>query len=123
MQLLINVWREITMSDDLDQIRTRQDEFDARLVTLEETVAAQSTLRASMDQDLADIKALQGAQHGMLQAVGITLSDHTRRLDKMEGRLGNVEGRLDTVEEKLGNVLVGVHAIIAMLEPKDEGSL
>jgi uncharacterized coiled-coil protein SlyX len=118
------------MSDDLDQIRTRQDEFDARLVTLEETVAAQSTLRASMDQDLADIKALQGAQHGMLQAVGITLSDHTRRLDKMdgrlgnvEGRLGNVEGRLGTVEEKLGNVLVGVHAIIAMLEPKDEGSL
>jgi chromosome segregation ATPase len=109
--------KETTMSDDLGQIRERQDGFDVRLTTLEQTAETQSTLRASMNQDIADIKIEQRAAHRLLQAAGDTLSDHGRKLTSMDGRLGSLEvllsnhtqqlflihGRLGNVEDRLSD--------------------
>jgi chromosome segregation ATPase len=134
------------MSEGLDQLRTRQDQFDTRLGTLERTVETQATLRAAMEKDIADVQAEQRAQRALLQAVHDTQSEHTKRfrsvetrlgnvetrlgsvetrlgsvegrLGQVEGRLGQVEGRLGQVEEKLGNVHIGVQAILAVLDRK-----
>jgi chromosome segregation ATPase len=132
------------MRDRQDGFDERQDKFDARLTTLEETIKTEATVRAAMDSDISDIKIEQRAQRGLLQAVAVTQSEHGAdirvikedvrdikgrlgnveqrlgnvegRLGSVEGRLGNVEGRLGTVESTLGNVQVGVQTIIAMLD-------
>jgi hypothetical protein len=64
-----------------------------------------------MDRDIADIKIEQRAQRGMLQAVGQTLGDHTRRLT-------TIEADMTQVKEKLGAVHIGVQAILAVLDRK-----
>jgi hypothetical protein len=83
-----------------------------------------------MDRDISDIKQEQRAQHGMLQALGTTQSEHgadirvikedvkdiKTRLGTVETRLGTVETRLGPGETRLGNVQIGVQTIIAMLD-------
>jgi chromosome segregation ATPase len=137
------------MSTQLAEMSERQDAFDVRLTTLEEKFEAEASMRAAMAQDISDIKIEQRAQRGMLQAVGVTLSEHSARLSgvetrldrvetrldrvedrlsnvdtrlgNVETRLGNVETRLDRVEHGLGTVQVGVQTIIAMLDRKTAG--
>jgi len=110
------------MKDDLAEIRDRQDNLEGRVTVLEVTVEREAGLRAKMDSDLGDIKATQAAHTRSLQALHDTQSDHTRRLTRVEdrlgsveGRLGSVEGRLGSVEEQLADVRIGVHAILDLL--------
>ena len=111
------------MPSELGEFRERQDGFDARLTTVEETVQTESRLRAAMDRDISDIKVEQRAQRGLLQALADTQSDHTMRLTRIEGRLDGVEGRLGAVEGELGTVHAGVLAILARLDAMDESRL
>lgn len=118
------------MPSELGEFRERQDGFDARLTTVEETVQTESRLRAAMDRDISDIKVEQRAQRGLLQALAetqsehtATLRDHTMRLTRIEGRLDGVEGRLGAVEGELGTVHAGVLAILARLDAMDESRL
>jgi chromosome segregation ATPase len=103
------------MKDDLAEIRDRQDNLEGRVTVLEVTVDREAGLRAKMDSDLGEIKATQAAHTRSLQALHDTQSDHTRRLTRVEDRLGSVEGRLGSVEEQLADVRIGVHAILDLL--------
>ena len=104
------------MPNDLAEMRDRQDRLEDRVTVLEVTVQKEAALRAKMDSDLGDVKATLNAHTGSLQALHDTQSDHTRRLTRIEDRLGNVEDRLGNVEEQLGTVRVGVHAILDLLD-------
>ena len=118
------------MTDDLAEVRDNHDRLEGRVSVLETTVKEEAALRAKMDSDLGDIKATQNAHTRSLQALHDTQSDHTRRLTRIEDkvggiedRLGRVEDRLDGVEDRmgrleegLGNVRIGVHAILDLLD-------
>jgi trimeric autotransporter adhesin len=118
------------MTNDLGEMRDRQDRLEGRVAVLEVTVKKEAALRAKMDTDIGDIKATVNGHTRSLQALHDTQSDHTRRLTRIEdrlgnvedrlgnveGRLGNVEGRLGNVEEQLSTVRVGVHAILDLLD-------
>ena len=111
-------------------LRDRQDKLEGRVTVLETTVEREAALRAKMDEDQSNLTATLKAHGRSLQALHDTQQDHTRRLTRIEGRLGNVEGRLGNVEVRLGNVendLVtvkekldtvhtGVHAILDLLD-------
>ena len=68
-----------------------------------------------MDEDQSNLTATLKAHGRSLQALHDTQQDHTKRLTRIEGRLGNVEGRLGTVEEKVDALQIGVHAILDLL--------
>ena len=111
-------------------LRDRQDKLEGRVTVLETTVEREAALRAKMDEDQSNLTATLKAHGRSLQALHDRQQDHTRRLTRIEGRLGNVEGRLGNVEVRLGNVendLVtvkekldtvhtGVHAILDLLD-------
>ena len=100
------------MAGDLMNMRDRQDRLEGRVAVLESTVEQEATLRAGMDEELSGLKA----QKKMLQALIDTQSDHTKRLTRVEDRLGSVENRLGSVEEEIGTVRIGVHAILDLLD-------
>jgi predicted nuclease with TOPRIM domain len=78
-------------------------------------------LRAKVDKDMSDLKVEFRAQRKMLQALHETQQEHTARLERVEGRLGNVEGRLERVEGRLGVVegkLDEVHAGVQLIVSK-----
>jgi chromosome segregation ATPase len=132
------------MTDDLGKMRGRQDKLEARVAVLEVTVKEEAGLRAKMDSDLGDMKATLNAHGRSLQALHDTQSDHTRRLTRIEdkvgtiegrlgtiegrvgtiegrvgtieGRVGTIEGRVGTIAEQLADVRVGVHAILDLLD-------
>jgi chromosome segregation ATPase len=132
------------MTDDFAEMRGRQDRIEARVAVLEGTVKEEAGLRAKMDSDLGDMKATLNAHGRSLQALHDTQSDHTRRLTRIEDKLGTIEGRVGTIENKvgtienkvgtienkvgtienkvgtiqgqLGDVRVGVHAILDLLD-------
>jgi hypothetical protein len=66
---------------------------------------------------------MQGcAQNGLLRALSATQSDHTRRLTRIEDRLGGLEeqfglmvDRQGRVEAAVSRVEVGVQAILGLL--------
>jgi len=100
------------MAGDLMNMRDRQDRLEGRVAVLESTVEQEATLRAGMDEELSGLKV----QKKMLQALIDTQSDHTKRLTRVEDRLGSVENRLGSVEEEIGTVRIGVHAILDLLD-------
>jgi chromosome segregation ATPase len=107
------------MAGDLMNMRDRQDRLEGRVAVLESTVEQEATLRAGMDEELSGLKV----QKKMLQALIDTQSDHTKRLTRVEDRLGSVEDRLGSVEDRLGSVeeeigtvRIGVHAILDLLD-------
>ncbi|HLH83441.1 MAG TPA: hypothetical protein VKV38_09260 [Trebonia sp.] len=90
---------------------------------MEATVKEEAGLRAKMDSDLGEMKATLIAHKHSLQALHETQSDHTRRLTRIEDRVGRiedkvgkVEDRVGRIEEMLGDVRVGVHAILDLLD-------
>jgi len=104
---------------------------------LEATVKEEAGLRAKMDSDLGEMKATLIAHKHSLQALHETQSDHTRRLTRIEDKVGRVEDRVGKVEDRvgriedkvgkvedrvgrieemLGDVRVGVHAILDLLD-------
>ena len=79
------------------------------MTTLEERVAAiearlnmESGLRASADQDLADMAAAVRSQRALIQAVAITQSEHSQILDRHSQALVRLQS--------------GVQEIIRMLD-------
>lgn len=125
------------MADEMAVMRERHDRLEGRVTVLETTVEREAALRATMDEDQSNLTATLKAHGRSLQALHDTQQDHTRRLTRIEGRLGNVEGRLGNVEVRLGNVEVrlgnvendlvtvkekldtvhiGVHAILDLLD-------
>lgn len=118
------------MGDEMTVLRDRQDKLEGRVTILETTVEREAALRAKMDEDQSNLTATLKAHGRSLQALHDTQQDHTRRLTRIEGRLGNVEGRLGNVEVRLGNVEndlvtvkekldtvhIGVHAILDLLD-------
>jgi predicted nuclease with TOPRIM domain len=125
------------MTDDLSQMRDRQDRLEGRVAVLETTVEREAGLRAKMDSDLGDMKATLNAHTRSLQALHDTQSDHTQRLTRIEDkvggiedrlgrvedrlggvedRLGRVEGDVGTLKEQMGDVRIGVHAILDLLD-------
>lgn len=69
-----------------------------------------------MDKELGTISAKLNAHQESLNALQAVQSDHTKRLTRIEGRLGDVEADLGTVKADLGTVKVGVHAILDLLD-------
>jgi chromosome segregation ATPase len=139
------------MTDDLTELRGRQDRLEGRVTVLEATVKEEAGLRAKMDSDLGEMKATLIAHKHSLQALHDTQSDHTKRLTRIENRVGNIEnkveniesrvgniesrvgniegrveniegrvenieGRVENIEQKLGDVHIGVHAILDLLD-------
>lgn len=118
------------MADEMAVMRERHDRLEGRVTVLETTVEREAALRAKMDEDQSNLTATLKAHGRSLQALHDTQQDHTRRLTRIEGRLGNVEGRLGNVEVRLGNVEndlvtvkekldtvhIGVHAILDLLD-------
>jgi chromosome segregation ATPase len=96
------------MTDGITEIRGRQDRLEGRVAVLETTVKEEAGLRAKMDSDLGEMKATLIAHKHSLQALHDTQSDHTMRLTRIETRVGNIE-------QGLGDVRVGVHAILDLL--------
>jgi chromosome segregation ATPase len=92
------------MTDDLTEMRGRQDRLEGRVAVLEVTVKEEAGLRAKMDSDLGEMKATLIAHKHSLQALHDTQSDHTKRLTRIENKLGNVENKLGNVEGRVGNV-------------------
>jgi chromosome segregation ATPase len=118
------------MTDDLAEMRGRQDRLDGRVAVLEAIVKEEAGLRAKMDSDLGEMKATLIAHKHSLQALHDTQSDHTKRLTRIEsklgsiesklgsieGRAGSIEGRVENIEQALGDVRIGVHAILDLLD-------
>jgi chromosome segregation ATPase len=111
------------MADDLTEMRQRHDSLEGRVAVLEATVKEEAGLRAKMDSDLGEMKATLIAHKHSLQALHDTQSDHTSRLTRIEEKVSNVEekvsnveGRVSNIEEGLGDVRVGVHAILDLLD-------
>jgi hypothetical protein len=104
--------------------------LEGRVTVLEATVEREAALRAKMDEDQSNITATLKVHGRLLQALHDTQQDHTQRLTRMEGDLGDVKEdlrtvkedlgtvkeRLGTVEEGLGTVKIGVHAILDLLD-------
>jgi chromosome segregation ATPase len=131
------------VADDFDAIRERQDRTEGRVIALEDDARIRARAFADMDRDVSDLKVQYGKQKQMLQAVGDTLSDHTKRLtrleekvddhtqrlirletkfdgletkfDGLEARVGGLETNMAQVKTKLGVVHAGVDTIIEML--------
>jgi chromosome segregation ATPase len=111
------------MTDDLTEMRGRQDRLEGRVAVLEATVKEEAGLRAKMDNGLGEMKATLIAHRHSLQALHDTQSDHTKRLTRIEGkvenienRVGSIENRAGNIEQKLGDVRIGVHAILDLLD-------
>ena len=111
------------MSDDLGDIRQRQDRLEGRVGRLEGKVKTQEDLRAAMDEDMGSLKAEFGVQKRLIQAIADTQSDHTARLTRLE--TGVAELKSDVAELKSGvatirtgleRVHVGVEAIRDLLD-------
>jgi len=104
------------MADEMTVLRDRQDKLEGRVTVLEGRVTVlkasierEAALRAKMDEDQSNITATLNAHGRSLKALHDTQQDHTRRLTRMEGDLGDVK-------EDLGTVKIGVHAILDLLD-------
>ncbi len=92
------------MTDDLADMRARQDRLEGRVAVLEATVKEEAVLRAKMDSDLGEMKATLIAHKHSLQALHETQSDHTRRLTRIEDKVGKVEDSVGKIEDKVGKI-------------------
>jgi chromosome segregation ATPase len=97
------------MADDFADIRDRQDRLEGRVTVLEVTVMEEASLRAKMDSDLGEMRTTLIAHKHSLQALHETQSDHTKRLTRIEDKVGRLE-------EQMGDVRIGVHAILDLLD-------
>lgn len=82
----------------------------------------QASLRAAMDSDLGVIRTEQRAQRGMLQAVGITLSEHGAMLRNQgivlaehSNILAEHSATLAEHSAILGSLKTGIQTIIDLL--------
>jgi hypothetical protein len=76
---------------------TRAEDLERRLAAVEQRLGMEAGLRASGDRDIADIKQTLRAQHHTIQALAITQSEHTEKLDRLETGMSSVRGTLDQI--------------------------
>jgi chromosome segregation ATPase len=121
---------EETMTNDLADMRDRQDRLEERVSVLEVTVQEEAALRAKMDGDLGEMKATLNAHTRSLQALHDTQSDHTRRLTRIEDDVrgikvdvkdlkedvGGLKEHAGSVQEQLQDIRIGLHAIVDLLD-------
>jgi chromosome segregation ATPase len=105
------------MPDDFDAIRERQHRTEGRVIALEDDARIRARAFADMDRDVSDLKVQYGKQKQMLQAVGDTLSDHTMRLTRLEGKVDDHTQRLIRLETKVD----GLETKVDGLETKVDG--
>lgn len=82
------------------------DDLARRVAALEQRMDQESGLRASQDRDLGDMAQSLRAQNNLIQALAITQSQHTERLDRIDGKLGELataSGTIVTMLERLLN--------------------
>lgn len=84
------------------------EELAERLARLEARVEREAQLRAAVDRDVADQGAEISATHHLVQALAITQSQHT-------GRLEALAAKVDAHSLALARVEAGVGRIIDML--------
>jgi chromosome segregation ATPase len=118
------------MTNDLADMRDRQDRLEERVSVLEVTVQEEAALRAKMDGDLGEMKATLNAHTRSLQALHDTQSDHTRRLTRIEDDVrgikvdvkdlkedvGGLKEHAGSVQEQLQDIRIGLHAIVDLLD-------
>jgi chromosome segregation ATPase len=105
------------VADDFDAIRERQDRTEGRVIALEDDARIRARAFADMDRDVSDLKVQYGKQKQMLQAVGDTLSDHTKRLTRLEEKVDDHTQRLIRLETKFD----GLETKFDGLETKFDG--
>jgi chromosome segregation ATPase len=106
------------MTDDITQIKQRQDRLEGRVTVLENTVNVEAIARAGMEDDLegakSDIVGLKATKQ-MLQTVITASNEHreqlqalagtTTRTEVLVGRLqADSKDRFDTVDARLAKV-------------------
>ena len=87
------------------------DDLDQRLTAVEERLDEQSGLRASQDRDLSAIAEGVRAHHGAIQALGITQSEHTQKLDQLNGKVDHLTGRVDQLASTADHLVLDVGRI------------
>ena len=88
------------------------NDSEARVTALEERMDMVAGLRAAGDRDLADIGRTVRAQHFLIQALGITRSDHTAQLRVPAERTSRMEVTLEAVR---ADQMAGKSTITGML--------
>ncbi|SHN29778.1 hypothetical protein [Cryptosporangium aurantiacum] len=90
--------------------------LDRRVTALEDRAERETGFRMSIESDLATIKTRQAAQGQMLQALHLTQSEHTGRLNAIEAKLDEHGRVLAEHGLKLSALEGGVDRIIGMLD-------
>ncbi len=91
--------------------------LEERVAALEERLAMQEGLRASMDDDLSSVAANTKANNLLLQALSITQSEHTKKLDKQGEQLDSLVATM----AKHSTALDGIAALLAVLVEREGG--
>jgi chromosome segregation ATPase len=91
------------------EVQPQIDEIKQRLGTLESKVESESSLRAMMDLDQAKLTARFDAQDRLLRALGVTQSDHTRRLTRLEAGVRLLDARVTEGQAHLAEGLTHLH--------------
>jgi septal ring factor EnvC (AmiA/AmiB activator) len=97
--------------------------LEERVTRLEKDMDEQKKLRAAQDLDQSDFGQKLRVQHGLIQAIQKTQSEHTatlaqhgQRLDRLEGKVDRLEGKVDRLEGKVDSIAGGVERIVGMLD-------
>ncbi|GIF37422.1 hypothetical protein BC793_10491 [Actinoplanes xinjiangensis] len=104
--------------------------LEERVTRLEKDMDEQKKLRAAQDLDQSDFGQKLRVQHGLIQAIQKTQSEHTATLaqhgqrldrlegkvDRLEGKVDRLEGKVDRLEGKVDSIAGGVERIVGMLD-------
>lgn len=86
------------------------EELERRLAALERKVAEEAGLRAAVDRDQSDHGASIKATHHLVQALAITQSDQTMRMERLEGKI-------DALTDASTRILMLLRTLVGRGEP------
>ncbi|MEV4279270.1 hypothetical protein [Actinoplanes xinjiangensis] len=110
------------LSDYPSPLEASLPTLEERVTRLEKDMDEQKKLRAAQDLDQSDFGQKLRVQHGLIQAIQQTQSEHTatlashtatlarhtatlaehgQRLDRLEGKVDRLEGKVDRLEGKV----------------------
>jgi chromosome segregation ATPase len=92
----------------LDNVELWMGVFKGRMELSESRLTGVEVRLTGMEDKITRVE-------GRLTGVEVRLTGMEDKITRVEGRLTGVEGRLTGVEETLGNVNMGVHAILDLL--------
>jgi septal ring factor EnvC (AmiA/AmiB activator) len=111
------------MTDDLADFTEWRDRIESLVSTLEAAIGIQKGLRAAMDEDSSKVQAEFRAQRGLLQALHDTQQEHTTLLRAHSARLSEHSGQLTELRAGQQRILVGVEAILGLLNRNLNGGV